>query len=265
MYGKLYESIYDGTLVEDWKALVTFQQMIILCNADGILDMTAGAISRRTGIPKDVIEHGIEVLENPDSESRTPDHEGKRIIRIDQHRIWGWEIVNHKHYRDLRTQNDRREYMRNYMRDKREKEKLTSANESLQVSNVAHTDAYADTDVIKHKEKSPSEKQKKKKTFELPDYINPDVWKAFVEHRKKLRAPMTDNAKNLIISKMDKLSGNPNSILNQSIESGWKGVFELKKENNYGQNKTDSRSRTEQVSNTLDGIAQKAIDDGETL
>ena len=147
MYGKLFESIYDGTLVEDWQALITFQQMIILCDSDGVLDMTIGAISRRTGIPAKHIKHGIEILEGADPESRSPNEEGKRIIRIDEHRAWGWTIVNHKHYRDLRTSNDRREYMRQYMRDKRKK--LTKANKSLQVSKLANTDTDTDTDTLK--------------------------------------------------------------------------------------------------------------------
>ena len=155
MYGKLFESIYDGTLVEDWRALITFQQMIILCDSDGILDMTANAISRRTGIPADIINKGIEILESDDHFSRTPDEKGRRIVRIDDHRNWGWRIVNHKHYRDLRTANDKREYMRNYMREKREKDKLTETNKSLLVNNVVHSDTNTDTDI-----KTPSSKNK---------------------------------------------------------------------------------------------------------
>jgi uncharacterized phage protein (TIGR02220 family) len=101
MYGKLFESMYDGTLVEDWRALVTFQQMIVLCDADGMLDMTAGAISNRTGIPLEHIVAGIEILEQVDLNSRTPDSEGRRIVRLDEHRAWGWYIVNHNKYKQL--------------------------------------------------------------------------------------------------------------------------------------------------------------------
>ena len=95
MYGKIFSSIYDGTLVEDWRALITFQQFIVLCDADGIVDMTPKAISSRTGIPIDHIKAGIEVLEKADKYSRTPDEEGKRIELIDEHRAWGWHIINH--------------------------------------------------------------------------------------------------------------------------------------------------------------------------
>ena len=85
MYGKIFESIYDGTLVEDWRALVTFQQMIILADSDGVVDMTPRSISRRTGIPIEHIEAGIKVLESEDQYSRSQDENGRRIIRLDNH------------------------------------------------------------------------------------------------------------------------------------------------------------------------------------
>ena len=66
MYGKIFEQMYDSSLVEDWKVLVTFQQLIVLADADGIVDMTATSIARRTNIPLDVIEYGIAELEKPD-------------------------------------------------------------------------------------------------------------------------------------------------------------------------------------------------------
>jgi len=150
MYGKIFTSIYDGTLAEDWRALITFQQLIVLCDADGIIDMTPASIARRTGIPIEHIEAGLEILTAPDPHSRSENEQGKRIIPIDDERSWGWQIVNHKHYRDLRTSDDRREYMRNYMRNKRSKQKLTNANESQQLTQLAHTDTDTDTDTIKH-------------------------------------------------------------------------------------------------------------------
>ena len=55
MYGKLFESMFDGTLANNWEALVVFQQMVILCDADGRVDMTPMALHRRTGIPLEII------------------------------------------------------------------------------------------------------------------------------------------------------------------------------------------------------------------
>ena len=54
----------------------------------------------------------------------------------------------------------------------------------------------------------------------------------YIEHRKKKRSPMTDRAYELMLKKLEKLSGGREDlkieILNQSIENGWTGIFELK-------------------------------------
>ena len=86
MYGKIFDSMYDSTISANWQGMVTFQQLIVLSDSDGVIDMTPPAISRRTGIPLDIIEVGIEYLESPDVYSRNPNEDGKRIIRLDEHR-----------------------------------------------------------------------------------------------------------------------------------------------------------------------------------
>ncbi len=98
MYGKIFEQIYESSVCEDWKALVVFQQMIVLSDSDGTIDITPEAISRRTNIPIDIILYGIQILELPDPKSRTKDFDGKRIIRLDEHRDWGWFVVNKDKY-----------------------------------------------------------------------------------------------------------------------------------------------------------------------
>lgn len=127
MFGKIFESMYDGTLATKgpWQALVTFQQMIVLCDKTGIVDMTPEAISRRTTIPIDIINIGITALEQPDSESRSPDLNGRRITRLSNERTWGWQIVNHDKYRKIRSADQRREYMANLMRERRNQEQKT--------------------------------------------------------------------------------------------------------------------------------------------
>jgi hypothetical protein len=101
MYGKVFDTMYNGTLYGKWEAIVTFQQMIVLCDADGVVDMTPEAMASRTSIPLEIIKKGISVLEAPDPYSRTPGQEGRRIELIDGHRPWGWHIVNHEKYKML--------------------------------------------------------------------------------------------------------------------------------------------------------------------
>src|SRR5690348_6603342 len=104
MYGKLFAQMYDGTLGTKgpWQALVTFQQLIILADKAGVVDMTPDALARRTTIPLDIITVGITELLKPDPDSRTPDEEGRRIVTLAADREWGWRIVNYEKYRRIR-------------------------------------------------------------------------------------------------------------------------------------------------------------------
>lgn len=151
MYGKVFAQMYDGTLVSKgpWQALVTFQQFIVLSDRFGVVDMTADAIARRTGLPIEVIVTGIEALEREDEGSRTPDEGGRRIVRLDEHRTWGWRIVNYAKYRQLFRQQDRQDYMRDYMRTRRAEEKTHTKSdgnrdvntEKLTVNQLAYSNA----------------------------------------------------------------------------------------------------------------------------
>jgi hypothetical protein len=110
MYAKIFESIYDGSLRKDWKALVVFQQLLVLADEEGFVDKTPDAISARTTIPIDIIRHGLNELSSPDSESRSREEEGRRIVLIDPQRGWGWRIVNYRSYREIRTKDELRTY-----------------------------------------------------------------------------------------------------------------------------------------------------------
>jgi len=150
MYGKIFESMYDGTISVNWKALVTFQQMIVLCDSDGILDMTPPAISRRTNIPLDIIEEGIEFLQKPDPYSRSKAEEGRRIVLIDADRSWGWRIVNHKYYRDLASREDKKEKDRLRIAEKRNKiNNVASCSDVSQMSPIQDTDTNTNK-TLKH-------------------------------------------------------------------------------------------------------------------
>jgi len=121
MYAKIFSQIYDGTLCTHgpWEALVTFQQMLVLADQDGTVDMTSEAIARRTTIPLEIIVKGVAALLLPDAKSRTPTEDGRRIMPLCDGRDWGWCIVNYTHYRQLKREEDRREYHRNYWNEKR--------------------------------------------------------------------------------------------------------------------------------------------------
>lgn len=144
--------MFDGSLRKNWKALVTFQQMIILCDAKGIVDITPESMSARTGIPIEIIEEGIRELEQEDPSSRSPEMNGKRIVRLDPHRNWGWYLVNYEKYRNLRDEESRRNYMTEYMRKYRENKKCKQPVNSCKPSKplLAQAEAEALNTLLSH-------------------------------------------------------------------------------------------------------------------
>lgn len=71
---------------------------------------------------------------------------------------------------------------------------------------------------------------RQEKEITLPDWLDPDVWFDYIDHRRILKAPMGKRAKELVIMKLDRLrqSEDPRSIVDRSIEQGWKGLFPRK-------------------------------------
>lgn len=59
------------------------------------------------------------------------------------------------------------------------------------------------------------------KEFEL-------VFLDYCEHRRQLGKPLTDLAIDRMMKKLSKMQDDPIEVLNQSIENGWQGVFEIK-------------------------------------
>lgn len=223
MYGKLFAQMYDGTLATKgpWQAMVTFQQMIILADRGGIVDMTREAIARRTTIPADIINVGITALEQTDNESRTPAEDGKRIVRLSAERDWGWQIVNYEHYRNIRSQEERREYMRLYQQKRR-------AACKLDVNNVSNVNQSSKQEAVSSKHK---DNYKAQAPFLLPEWIPQTQWQAWIESRTKARKTPTAFAKRLAVSKLDQLreqGHHPAAVLAQSAFNGWSGLFPIK-------------------------------------
>lgn len=108
MFAKIFEQIFDSSIAEDWQIRHVFEDLLKLCDRDGIVDRTPEAIARRTNVPLEVVARALAVLEQPDPHSRNPGNDGRRIVRLDAHRNWGWRIVNYEHYRQIASDEQRR-------------------------------------------------------------------------------------------------------------------------------------------------------------
>jgi hypothetical protein len=123
MFAKIFTQIFDSSIAEDYQTRHVFEDLLKLCDINGVVDMTPEAIARRTKVPFEIVMRGIAELEKPDARSRNPEHGGARIVRLDEHRDWGWFIVNYQHYRAIASEEQRREKTRLRVQRYREKEK----------------------------------------------------------------------------------------------------------------------------------------------
>ncbi len=66
----------------------------------------------------------------------------------------------------------------------------------------------------------------------LPSYIDPMLWAAFVEQRRAMKVPFTQQAQKLVVMKLMKMHGegwDVNASLEKSAIYGYRGVFEVAK------------------------------------
>ena len=227
MYGKIFDSMYEGTLYGHWEAIVSLQQMLVLCNQDGVIDMTPQAIAARTSIPYDIIAKGIATLSEPDPYSRTPDEEGRRIILLDEHRPWGWRIVNYEKYQQIKNRKEKLEADRNRIAEKRKVNKNRNVaecrNQSQSVADVAPVTLTASA--------SGSVAKTKVAPMALPDWVPADAWAAWLEIRPKVKAPNTPAALKIALKDLDTLRGqgqDPRAVLEQAITKGYRGLFPVR-------------------------------------
>lgn len=101
MYGKVFASLWEGTLYGRGDEQLVLIYMFANCDAEGYLDRTAAAIAGPLGWEVGRVQAALERLEAPDPQSRSTEQEGRRIVCLYPERGWGWTIVNYLKYRKM--------------------------------------------------------------------------------------------------------------------------------------------------------------------
>ncbi len=119
LYARVFLQILDSSIAEDFTVRHVFEDFLKLADhKSGVVDMTRQSLSRRLNVPMETLNLAIEKLESPDPASRDVSFEGRRIERLDEHRDWGWVILNWGKYEAVRTKADV------YLRVSRHREKV---------------------------------------------------------------------------------------------------------------------------------------------
>lgn len=124
-YGLLYETIWDSSVSQDWRGVVTFMALLSMADAEDNVYTDPERISRKTGIPMDVIMPGLEFLLREDPYSKSKEAQGRRItflpLAVDGFEpsldgyCRGFHITNRALYRRLL----RKRYNRSYQAKRR--------------------------------------------------------------------------------------------------------------------------------------------------
>jgi hypothetical protein len=87
---------------------------------------------------------------------------------------------------------------------------------------AAISGGYVETETEKRQRESARE------AFELPSWVPEAAWAGYVEMRRKIRKPLTDRAKTLLVGELAKLreqGHDPQAVLDTATTKGWLSVY----------------------------------------
>lgn len=258
MYVKLFASLYQGTLRGHPDEILVFTNLLAHADQQGIVDKHWRAIADETGLPRERVEAAIKNLEMPDTESRSPENEGRRIIPLDGHRQWGWSIVNYGKYRAIRNEDDRREQNRKAQEKWRSKHLVSKVSRDKPPSSQA--EAEEEEEAIQQISAVPASPETATQISATPDGLDPVVWQEWVDYRVKIRKPLKPASIQAAQEALAAFGCDQAAVVKQSIANGYQGLFALKNGGTNGQTKNDTRSRAQRVSDKLDEIARASIE-----
>ena len=130
-FTKLFAGITESTLwCEPDRTRLVWITMLAMADQYGRVWGSVPGLANRARVPLEDARTAIAAFLAPDPDSRTKDHEGRRIEDIDG----GWRLLNHAKYRELRSDDDRREQNRLAQARRRAKEKSQSLSSGVSKS-----------------------------------------------------------------------------------------------------------------------------------
>lgn len=101
-YTKFFSDLVDSSIWDEppevCKVWVT---LLVLCNSDGFVRGSVGWLAGKARVSRETCEIALRKFQSPDSKSRTPDNDGKRIEQLDD----GWLVLNYLAFRDRLSTN----------------------------------------------------------------------------------------------------------------------------------------------------------------
>ena len=152
-YTKIFGSILDSTVwvgtTKEVKLL--WVTMLMKKDADQVVRASLAGLAKAAEITIEEAERAMEFLMSPEEQSTTKAEGGRRVIKRED----GWLVVNGAKYRDMLSEEERREYNRKWMAEKRAilKQRRLMSGEEAYLKGVAAGTIDPDTgELIRTKE-----------------------------------------------------------------------------------------------------------------
>lgn len=137
-YTKLFSSIVTSTIWNESKETkIVWITLLALADQNGVVESSIPGLAVVARVSVDECRASIAVLLSPDPDSRTKDHDGRRIQEIDG----GWLILNHAKYREKLSKEERREYKRQWDRTHRVRHESDKIRQNPTLPTQADTEA----------------------------------------------------------------------------------------------------------------------------
>jgi hypothetical protein len=113
-FTKLDEGIVHSSIWSEALATrVLWVTMLAMADSQGFVSSSRSGLLRAANIPQSDFDTAI--LESPDVDSRSPEHDGRRIQKCDG----GWTVLNYRRYREFTYSGSREAIKKRKQRDKR--------------------------------------------------------------------------------------------------------------------------------------------------
>lgn len=161
VYNKIFTKILDSSIwLEPDSTRIVWLTCIAAMDEDGFVQFASVAnLARRANVSLGAAQEAVARLEGPDAESSDPDHEGRRLERVQG----GWIVLNAAKYRALVTRVVAREQTRVRVQRFRAK-----SNGEKRSSNAPVTPSEAVSEAVSRSEAATAKPQPK--GFPLPGY-----------------------------------------------------------------------------------------------
>ena len=139
-FTKLFSSITESTVwCEPLATRVVWVTLLAMADRHGRVWASVPGLAGRARVTVHQAEVALERFLAPDHHSRTKDYEGRRIEPIDG----GWRLLNYAKYREMRDEEERREYQADWVKAKR-RQKVSTVDQSRPRSTQAEAEAEAE-------------------------------------------------------------------------------------------------------------------------